>query len=260
MEGQKKTNIFAIIGLILSIIGGFVVSAIGFVLCIVGLVKVKDYHSGKGLSIAGIVVCVIKVLFILLAILAIRSLADNEEFNKNMCDALVSYKDDKEVCTKKDDGSYECDFKIAKITCKFDNEKVENENVVSEKKELGKIMLNYFNKNAKTNKDTLKLVVDEAKATGEYEDKADMIVYEVEYTFECTDSSTSCISNDASLRDFPGLPIEYGKSATDVKITFTDGKVKGKSTIVYSKKSDTLEWSTSATSEVKNFDKAIELR
>ena len=33
MEGQKKTNIFAIIGLILSIIGGFVVSAIGFVLC-----------------------------------------------------------------------------------------------------------------------------------------------------------------------------------------------------------------------------------
>jgi len=260
MEGQKKTNIFAIIGLVLSIIGGFIVSAIGFVLCIVGLVKVKDYQSGKGLSIAGIVVCVIKVLLVLLMIFAIRSLADDEEFKKTMCESFVSYKDDENICKKKDDGSYECNVIVAKITCNFDDKKETNENVISEKKELGKIMLNYFNENAKTNKDTLKLVVDEAKATGEYKDKADMIIYEVEYTFECTDSSTSCISNDESLRDFPGLPIEYGKSATDVKVTFTDGKVKGKSAIVYSKKTGKLEWSTGATSEVKNFDKAIELR
>lgn len=52
---EHRTNGLAIAGFVLS----FFIPLVGLILSIVGLVKVKVYHSGKGLAIAGIVLSVV---------------------------------------------------------------------------------------------------------------------------------------------------------------------------------------------------------
>lgn len=71
---NKKENIYAILGFTLS----FVNNIAGLILSIIGLSKAKEYESGKGLSIAGIIISIVKmvvsfiigVLFVLILIFA----------------------------------------------------------------------------------------------------------------------------------------------------------------------------------------------
>lgn len=80
----KRTNGFAIAGFVLTLIGLFcgyytydIVPLLGLIFSIVGLVKSKEYGSGRGLSIAGIVIslasivlCIVLIIVVLPAILA----------------------------------------------------------------------------------------------------------------------------------------------------------------------------------------------
>lgn len=81
-ENVSKANPCAIIGFIFSLVAViftfivfvyWVAFAVGFVLSIIGLVKAKKLNSGRGLAIAGIVICCLSVLiwvlvfFVLLA-------------------------------------------------------------------------------------------------------------------------------------------------------------------------------------------------
>ena len=73
MENNKKTNILAIVGFILS----FFISIPGLICSILGLVKLKEYNNGKGLSIAGIIISVLRfILIIAVFILGILSVVD----------------------------------------------------------------------------------------------------------------------------------------------------------------------------------------
>ena len=112
---EKKTNGWAIAGLVCSIIVG---SITGLIFSIIGLIKVKKYNSGKGLSIAGIIISVLRILFIILMIWLFSAAVKTDEFKKSFCESVS-----KEACTKNDDGTYDCIF----ATCTFNN--------VEEKKE-----------------------------------------------------------------------------------------------------------------------------
>lgn len=59
MEEEKKTNVCAIIGLVLGIIGTPILT---IVFSIIGLVKSKKCQSGKGLSIIGLILGILKLL------------------------------------------------------------------------------------------------------------------------------------------------------------------------------------------------------
>ena len=56
---EQKTNIFAVLGLIFSILGGW----LGIVFSIIGLVQAPKFGGkGKGLAIAGLIISVIWVV------------------------------------------------------------------------------------------------------------------------------------------------------------------------------------------------------
>ena len=59
---QKGTNGFAIAGFILSFFGGL----LGLIFSIIGLVKAKKEGSPKGLAIAGLVISIVWLVFIIL--------------------------------------------------------------------------------------------------------------------------------------------------------------------------------------------------
>lgn len=67
MEEKKASNIFAIIGLVLNLIGFFIFPLVfgtaGLICSIVGYTKADELRSGKGLAIAGIILGVINVLW-----------------------------------------------------------------------------------------------------------------------------------------------------------------------------------------------------
>lgn len=59
---QKQTNVCALIGFITSLLCGCL-SPVSIVLCIIGIVKAKDYNGdGKGLAIAGLVISILALL------------------------------------------------------------------------------------------------------------------------------------------------------------------------------------------------------
>lgn len=64
---EKKSNVFAIIGLVLNIIGFFVfplgLGTSGLICSIIGYTKVDELKSGRGLSIAGIILGAINVIW-----------------------------------------------------------------------------------------------------------------------------------------------------------------------------------------------------
>ena len=82
----KKTNGLALGGFITTLVSTFLCcgmfNLVGLILCIVGLVKAKDYDgNGKGLAIAGIVICVV-VTVLSIALYAIGAFASiMEEIN-----------------------------------------------------------------------------------------------------------------------------------------------------------------------------------
>ena len=61
-QNEKKTNTLAILGFVFS----FFIAIVGLVLSIIGLNKSKETGSGKGLSIAGIVIASCRILLFIL--------------------------------------------------------------------------------------------------------------------------------------------------------------------------------------------------
>ena len=62
---QKKTNGFAIAGLLCSI---FVGSITGIIFSAIGLGKVKETNDGKGMAIAGLIISIIRLVLLFLLI------------------------------------------------------------------------------------------------------------------------------------------------------------------------------------------------
>jgi glutaredoxin len=101
---NKKKNIFAIIGFTLSIISGPIIALI---LSIVGYNKSKKYKSGKELSIAGIIISVIKLIICIICILIfVLSLG------KSLNDSNIEYKCSHSYgCEKTIFGNFICAYK-----------------------------------------------------------------------------------------------------------------------------------------------------
>ena len=243
---QKRTNGFAIAGLILSL---FISAVLGLIFSIIGLKKSKEYNSGRGLSIAGIIISVLKIILTVICILIFMSLIKTDTFKNSFCDELAKNNQYESLCTKKDDGSYDCIF----LTCKFD--KKDSSKVTKE--ELSEAIVSYLDKNATIDKKTLKVTITKATGSSSYKDEIDMIVYDTNFTIECTDKSDKCLKLNNTI---PGIPVTYGSSATDIKVSFENGKVEVSAPLIYSQKTKKLEWSTSPSKETVKLEKTIELK
>lgn len=106
---EKKSNGFAIASLILGILGGVILAIVGLILGIVGIKKAKETNSGMGLSIAGIVLSVIKILLVVVICFLFSAIFKTEEFRVSYCEGL-STEDWEQACTKNNDGTYSCVF------------------------------------------------------------------------------------------------------------------------------------------------------
>ena len=82
MEQEKKTNVFAIVGLVCAIMVG---SILGLIFSIIGLKESKKCNSGKGLSIAGIIISIIRILFTILFIVLFLLIFRTTEFKDSYC-------------------------------------------------------------------------------------------------------------------------------------------------------------------------------
>lgn len=87
---EPKNNGYAIAGFITS----FFLTIVPLVLCIIGLVKVKTIHSGKGFAIAGIVITALKVVLsiasVIITIIIIKYFADTiSDGFKNVIDSII---------------------------------------------------------------------------------------------------------------------------------------------------------------------------
>lgn len=89
---KKRTNSFAIVGFVLS----FFSAVLGLIFSIIGLAKYNDYKSGKGLSIAGIIISGFKILFAIaiffLLILSAFVVGFSKTNNANIRGEWVAYK------------------------------------------------------------------------------------------------------------------------------------------------------------------------
>ena len=81
MENNNKTNNYAIIGFVLS----FFVAIAGLIVSIIGLKKSKELNSGKGLSIAGIIISIINILFSIFVIFIVFLIIS---YNKKVIDTV----------------------------------------------------------------------------------------------------------------------------------------------------------------------------
>ena len=249
----KRTNGFAIAGLILSIIGGIILAVVGLILSIVGASKAKEYNSGMGLSIAGIVVAILKIIFTILIIVLFAAVIKSDEFAESYCKELGN--DYETICTKNDDGTYECNAIFRTVTCDFsDKEKVEDkkedkpieedkkeeepekeetpvepakEETTSKeltKKEFITMYEKYLTDNELIKKDNLKsFVVNKVTESGYIKNKPNDIFYVVDVTFECKDGGYDCVYVE-----------QYAEIPTEKQITQSFN-------IIYHKDNGTLE-------------------
>ena len=101
---QAKTNGFAIAGLICSI---FVGSILGFIFSIIGLVKSKTYGSGKGMSIAGVIISTLRLIGTIAIVTVFSGLIwpaiKGEIVNAAHCDAAFD-------CKSTGDGYADCKY------------------------------------------------------------------------------------------------------------------------------------------------------
>lgn len=80
----KKTNVMAIIGFVLSLVSGVFsnIPTVGsyiaglawvaaLVLCILGIKKAKEGYNLKGLAVAGLVLCIIDIVLIIIGIILV---------------------------------------------------------------------------------------------------------------------------------------------------------------------------------------------
>ncbi len=70
---EKRTNGFAVAGFVLALVGLLLcnISILGLIFSCIGLVNSKTYGSGKGLSIAGLVISVIAFVILLVVVIFI---------------------------------------------------------------------------------------------------------------------------------------------------------------------------------------------
>ena len=129
----SKTNGLAIAGLILSIIGGVILTLVGLILSCVGLGKAKECNSGRGAAIAGIVIAIVKFVLIILLILLFKAAINTPEFAESYCKELGEPLDG--VCTENKDGTYDCNAIFKHVTCEFDEKKDTKDNNKDNKKD-----------------------------------------------------------------------------------------------------------------------------
>lgn len=85
--GEKKTNVLAIVGFVLSLLTGAFsyIPAVGsyismvmwvaaLVLCILGIKKAKEGYNLKGLAIAGLVLCIVDIVLIIIGLVLLLGL------------------------------------------------------------------------------------------------------------------------------------------------------------------------------------------
>lgn len=105
-QNERKGNTVAVLGFIFS----FIFSILGLILSIIGLRKSKQLNSGEGLSIAGIIISIIKLIFTgIIAIIAVVTIPSvlntiNNVKERNYCPNAYD-------CIKKEDGTYSCKYK-----------------------------------------------------------------------------------------------------------------------------------------------------
>jgi len=125
----KRTNGFALAGLLLSIFGGIFLTAFGFIFCIIGLFRVKKCNSGTGMSIAGIIIAILKVVFLFIMLFVISAIITSDAFEERFCLEMEKRDLFKEACIKKGDNTYDCYL----VTCKIDDSKKIDYEVKEEK-------------------------------------------------------------------------------------------------------------------------------
>ena len=122
MEDNKKTNIFAMLGLIFSILFS------GLILSTIGLIKAKKCHEGKIMSIIGIILSLLKIgLCIWFISIVFNEIENVPDIRATYCEGLEEIKN--EACTLQSDGKYDCIIAI----CEFDTKKEINiEEIIEE--------------------------------------------------------------------------------------------------------------------------------
>ena len=129
---NKGSNGYAIVGFILSIIGGLFLSLIGIALSFVGVYKSDDYKSGKTISIIGIIIGTIKVVIIAYIIISLLLGFGSKVANKGYCKTMDLVGEPNKICKHKDDDEYDCFI----TTCKFEIEDKKGEEKKEENKEI----------------------------------------------------------------------------------------------------------------------------
>ena len=254
MENQiveKKTNGWAIAGIICSIVVG---SITGLIFSCIGLGYAKKCNSGKGLSIAGIIISVLRILLLIGLIFLFSSVMKTGEFKDSFCEELAKDKQYENACTKNDDGTYNCIF----ATCNFDKKEETNSEYAS-KNELSQAILNYLDKKATIDKDNIKITITKSIAESRYKDNKDMIVYNTDFTIECSEGKEDCIKVE-DARAFPGMPVEFGSNVKDQKLKFENGQLTIGAPLAYNKKTKELVWSNAANGELENLPKVVEIK
>ena len=131
----RKTNGFAIAGFVLSLLG--CVGILGLIFSIIGLSKSKEWNDGKGLSIAGLIISILRILGSIVTIIMFSFIA------------TVGLGNTTEACSK----SFDCEPSFANLyKCKY-KEGIVSYDVTCHKEELKE---NQFKENVPTTTNTTK--------------------------------------------------------------------------------------------------------
>jgi len=113
---MKKTNGYAILGFILSLIGGIILTLFGIAFSFVGMSKIDEYNSGKTISILGIIIGTIKVIICIYIIISLLLGIGSNITQKGYCKTMELIKEPNKICKEQDDNEYKCII----TTCTFE--------------------------------------------------------------------------------------------------------------------------------------------
>lgn len=122
-EQIKESNNYAIAGFILS----FFIAVLGLIFSIIGLKKSKVTNTGKGLSIAGIIISCIPIAIFVLSFLLVIFSGFAQNMNKNINESISEkYCSKSYDCVLNSDGKYTCKYltdknKVITIDCDAKN-------------------------------------------------------------------------------------------------------------------------------------------
>lgn len=172
----RKTNGFAIAGLICSLLVG---SITGLIFSFIGLGMSKKYNDGKGLSIAGIIISILRIVFIVIFVFAIFgaiSGSSAECAQATGCEELtgLGYK----ICSVKNSSGVTKD-----VICPSDNKSTDNRatNNNNNNKTAKKVKMYVFYGQGCPHCEDLFDYLDELKYDKDYKDKFEVVKYETWY-------------------------------------------------------------------------------